>query len=149
MRLSSPERPRGDRMWKTLGLVLLVACTDPTNVTVTPGDEDRTPGDTRVQQSASRYRNLTFEYRTVDVENSTRVSGIQGKLLRGNDGTLFYAFFKHDGYDAQCNIARFSGGPSAPNDMYRLKVGVLAPGTTSWNVEVVPLGQVGPNYATD
>lgn len=79
----------------------------------------------------------------IEVDNPTNVGGYQGKLLRANDGTLYYAYYKFMGQaPGACDIAVFGGG-STPAPRYDLKVAVLPNGSSTWGVERVPLENAG------
>lgn len=93
------------------------------------------------------YNTVSWLHDIVEVDSPTLKAGIQGKLLRGNDGTLYYGYLKYAGAsDATCDIAVFAGG-EAPGVNYALKVAVKPASTTTWTVETVPLGTVpGANH---
>ena len=105
-----------------------------------PGDPNNPPGDPNggdLDLTPAPYNNLTWEFDTVHVQAGSP-AGIQGKLLQGDDGTLYYAFFKRVGLDENCDIAVFGGGTALGID-YRVLVGILPPGG-GWTVETIPLG---------
>jgi hypothetical protein len=114
---------------------------------VVPGDGDADGGDAGgdpgVVALPAPYTSLTFTISDVEVGNSTMRAGLQGKLVRGADGTLYYAYYKQvSSAPPTCNIAVFSTGDARAGINYDLKVAVLAPGASSWVVEKVPLADV-------
>jgi len=89
------------------------------------------------------YPSLVWDYKEVDVADPTHPAGVQGKLLRGADGTIYYGYYKYVAPDDTCDIAVFGGG-TAPNISYELRVTVLAPGSTDWTTpEMAPLDNAG------
>lgn len=122
-----------------------VATTDST------GDDNVVPPDTD-KPLPSPYANLTWTVTQVDTGDATKRAGDQGKLLRGEDGTLYYAYFKAIGTTVNnCNIAKFSTSDPMPGTNFDLKVAILAPGATTWTIEKVPLEQVSTDvpYVTN
>ncbi|MEK7703595.1 MAG: hypothetical protein AAB426_01440 [Myxococcota bacterium] len=112
---------------------------------VDPGDDNPTdpppvPSETSLTWSISTVCTGT-ETTTCEAYGSARAAGIQGKLARAPDGTLYYAYLKYEGDNGTCDIAVFGGGP-VPNSRYDLKVAVRAPGAAFWQVETVPLDEV-------
>ena len=118
------------------------------------GDTSTTDGGTSTVYPAP-YTALTFTPSTVRPATPAAPAGYQGKLLRGPDGTLYYAYFHATGTSLGqcpagqppdaitcCDIARFSTGGAAPGINYWLEVGVLAPGASAWSIETVPLNQI-------
>ncbi len=109
-----------------------------------PADSDGSDSDVGSQFD---YSTLTWTYTDVEVDDPTLKAGYQGRLLRGADGTLYYAYLKYvgpydtDGLGNNCDIAVFGGG-QAPTSQYYLKLATRAPGTEAWNVETVPLASV-------
>ncbi len=91
------------------------------------------------------YTAITFSAEDVEAGTPAQGAGFQGKLLRGGDGALYYAYMKYEGLaavdDLACDQAVFAGGPR-PNLVYRLRMGVRAPGG-AWQTETVPLQNVG------
>ena len=126
----------------------LLSCSGGSKNDVTPpdkGDQDM-PTDTD-NGAGFDYSHVAWGFETIEVDGPSTPAGIQGKLLRAGNGTLFYAYLKFVNLDDTCNIAVFGGG-SAPAINYELHVAVRAAGATTWSIETVPLNQVGPpDYA--
>ncbi len=89
------------------------------------------------------YPSLVWDFKEVDVDDPTHPAGVQGKLLRAADGTLYYGYYKYVAPDDTCDIAVFGGG-TAPNISYELRLTVLGPAATDWTTpEIAPLADVG------
>lgn len=105
-----------------------------------PGDDGRGGGDPG-PTAPGKYAAMTWDI--VDIEvNAVKKPGYQGVLVRGGDGTLFYAYIKEaNSSEPTCDIAVF-GGDAAPGIHYTLEVAVRAAGASTWTVETVPLEDV-------
>ncbi len=118
------------------------------NNVVLPGDPAHNGGsDPGNIQIPTPWNTLTWTYELVEGDDPAHAAGFQGKLVRGNDGTMYYGYLKYAYREATCDIAAFAGGP-APGVNYSLKVGVRAPGADTWAIETVPLENVGVAYVT-
>ncbi|MBN1959366.1 MAG: hypothetical protein JW841_00340 [Deltaproteobacteria bacterium] len=119
---------------------------------IDPGDGDViVPPDQGIPLPAP-YTNLTWTITQVEAGSSITKAGMQGKLLRGGDGTLYYAYFKRiSTTENTCDIAVFSTGGPMPGINFDVKVAVLAPGATTWDIETLPLANLDPTvpYVTN
>ncbi len=139
------------RRGAVLSAIFLAACStsDPgTGIPDTdspPGDSKNTKTDTGPKVLAP-YKDLVFnKIDILDAGSILNRTGLQGKLVRAADGTLFYASLRLlkqlTGQELEkCDIAVFAGG-SAPTENYGLRIAVRAPGAATWTIESV-------NFAT-
>ncbi len=131
-------------------LVTLAACTPSESRSVTePTDEDVSGGDSDLpaETPPAPYTSLTFAIEAVDTQTPTTAAGYQGKLLRGPDGTLYYAYMQATGLaNDACDIAVFGSGES-PGATYGVRVAVRPPAASTWSIEDVLDGQT-PDYVT-
>ncbi len=153
-----------------MAITMLAACTnEPTSVVQPPGDAggdgDGTPVDTQggwvggeapqalggaplLTASGLPWESLTFTVADVEVSTTLNAVGLQGKLLRAADGTLYHVYLKYIGsrtvdpdLNRNCDIAVFGGGP-APASQYDIHMAIRPPGSPTWNIETVPLNNV-------
>lgn len=125
------------------------------------GDTGTTDGGTSTVFPAP-YTALTFTPADVRVATSAAPAGYQGKLLRGPDGALYYAYFRALGTTinscatgqqtgACCTIAAFSANDPAPGVNYALDVAVLPSGSSTWAIETLHLERLSAqsSYVTN
>src|SRR5688572_29775364 len=55
------------------------------------------------------YNSVAWDIEDVEL-HAGFPAGLQGKLLVGSDGTLYYAYFKFHSSEPTCDIAVFGGG---------------------------------------
>ncbi len=157
--MSATRQPLGLHLVTALALgaaaISVTGCTqdDPPKP---PGQSDPDPGDSGGctppcfigDEPPAPWNTLTWTFTQIDGGDPTKPAGIQGRLLRGNDGTLFYAYLKVLDPTLTCTIAAFGIGVS-PMPRLDLKVAVRAPAADTWTVETVDFsGLPAPSFPT-
>ena len=136
------------KTWIPLLAALALSCSpkDSTHdVTTTDdgGDTDTIPTPDNTVPLPAPYNAFAWTSAVVESANPSTRAADEGKMLRGSDGTLYYAYFRATGTSVNgCDIAKFSSSDPAPSNNYDLKVAVLAPGAAAWTIEKLPLEQV-------